>query len=158
MHPILRALLLAFLPVALATATASPAAPLPDDVTLRRAIVGIWCREQNAGIASGTTYSVYREDGTAFQIIRAKIVFKSTMWIWIRQTWKIESGVLSVKSEQTASNSDESQTDIGITNYDLVSLDARQMKFRSKSKERVADKVATLPEEFRKVADTLAKK
>ncbi|MDI1319966.1 MAG: hypothetical protein PSW75_07200 [bacterium] len=153
-------LLALFLPVAVLAAPAAgePTTQLPQDAVLRQAIVGTWLSEKSAGIASVTAYATYREDGSASQILRVKVIFKQAMWVWIKQSWTIVDGTLRVTSERFASNSDQAQVDLSVAHRQLLALDAANLNYRVKDKEQHETKVGGPPADFRKIADELAHK
>jgi len=161
MRPLSRTLLLTAVLAAVclpARAAAETAAPLPDDTVLRRLVVGTWLSEKNLGIVSGTTYATFAADGTGWRIARAKIVFKPVMWIWIRQRWKIQNGVLSVKSERFASNSADAPAEQETVNCQVQLLDATQFHYRTDDGNRHYARVTALPEEYSKMAEDLSEK
>ena len=138
-------------------AAAATAAQLPPDAALRQAIVGSWRLEKEAGIASATSYTTYREDGSASQILRVKVIFKQPMWIWIKQGWTIHDGALFVTSQCSASNSDQAQVDVSTVCRVLLELAGPHLKYRIKDKQQNESRAAALPEEYARMSDELAR-
>ena len=158
MHPILRVLLLAVLPVALFAAPAIEApATLPDDA-LRRATLGTWLYEQNAGVATVAMYTTYREDGTAIQLLKTKFLFKKAAGIWIENRWTIRDGAVHLTPVKFRAHSDDAKIDLDEAVRQILRLDDKEMVYTLKGKERKELKTATIPDDVQQMIAELSKK
>jgi hypothetical protein len=131
--------------------------PTGDDA-LRQAVVGTWCYEQDAGVASVTMFTTYREDGTAIQLIKTKFVFKKAAGVWIENRWKIEHGDLHLTPVRFRAHANDAKIDLDEAVRQLSRVDGREMLYVLKGKERKEDKVPGVPEDVQKMIDELSKK
>lgn len=132
------------------------AAGLPPDLALRQAILGSWVYEKNVGIASVAVYTTYRDDGTATELLRMKIVLKKATGVWTEYRWHIENGDLHLLPVRSRTNSDDTRADMEETVRQLVRVDSTELFFRRKGKERT-DRRTTVPDDIRKMTAELSK-
>jgi hypothetical protein len=140
-------------PRALAAPTAAPS----PDAALRRALIGTWLYEQDAGLASVAMYTTYREDGTAIQLIKTKFLFKKARGVWIENRWSILNGELHLSPVRFRAHSDDAKIDLAEAIRQRVSADSREMRYELNGKERKESK-SGIPDEVQQMIDELSKK
>ena len=128
------------------------------DDALRHAVIGTWSYEQDAGIASVTMFTTYREDGIAIQLIKTKFVFKKASGVWIENRWKIEHGALHLTPVRFRAHADDAKIDLAEADRQLSRVDGREMLYVLKGKEKKESKVPGVPEDVQKMIDELSKK
>jgi hypothetical protein len=132
-------------------------APAGDDA-LRRTVTGTWLYEQNAGIASVAMYTTYREDGTAIQLIKTKIIFKKAEGVWIENRWSIQKGALHLTPVRWRAHSDDAKVEMDEAVRQLLSVDRHEMLYQLKGKERKESRVTGMPNDVQTMIDELSKK
>lgn len=156
LRPLLFLLLLALASCsALAATNASPATPSDDD--LRRALIGTWLYEKNAGVAAASVYTTYRDDGIAIELIKVKVVFKKATGVWTKFQWRVENGALRLTPLLYRTDTDDTHVSMTEVVRKLLRVDGREMLFTREGKER-KDVAAEIPPDVQKMIDELSKK
>ncbi len=128
------------------------------DDALHHKVIGTWCYEQDAGVASVTMFTTYREDGIAIQLIKTKFVFKKASGVWIENRWRIEHGALHLTPVRFRAHADDAKIDLAEAVRQLSRVDGREMLYVLNGKEKKESKVAGVPDDVQKMIDELSKK
>lgn len=129
--------------------------PVSDDI-LRHNIIGSWFREKSAGVASVATYTIYHDDGTVVELIRAKIIFKKATGMLVESQWSIQQGDLIISPVRVQSNSDNLSRDKGKVVRHLLKVSSDELLSQSKDKVR-KDIRATIPADVQELIEELSK-
>ncbi|MBI3885482.1 MAG: hypothetical protein HY302_07110 [Opitutae bacterium] len=129
----------------------------PSDDIFRRAVVGTWLHEKNAGVATVAVYTIYREDGVAHELVKIKFAFQKATSVWTEYRWSVAHGVLHLAPVRSRAQADAADVNLEKVERQLVSVTAREMHFRRKGKER-QDRKVVLPGDVQKMFAELAAK
>lgn len=147
--------LLALFVAAVAAAAISTAS---DDAALRRAVVGTWLYEQNAGIASVAMFTTYQPDGTAIQLIKTKFVFKQAKGVWVENRWRIENGTLVLTPVRFRAHDADAKVEMTEATRSQLRFNGDQFTYQLKGKDRTETKVPRLPDDVQAMIAELSKK
>lgn len=136
---------------------AASAAAATDDGSLRRAVLGTWLHEQSAGVASVAMFTTYREDGTAIQLLKTKIVFRPAKAIYIENRWRIENGTLFLTPVRFRAQDEAAQIELTEAARSALTITADRMTYQLKGKTRPETKVDRLPADVQALIDELSK-